>query len=83
MMRAIASAMEADPGALFRSDASSLEEALRRFREREEGGAADVTGGDWIDDVERIVRTFTSVVKEEKDFFLTIIKLIFCGCDKI
>jgi hypothetical protein len=83
MMRAIASAMEADPGALFRSDASSLEEALGRLGEREQGGAADVAGGDWIDDVGRIVRIFTSVVTEEKEFFLTIIKLIFCGCDKI
>lgn len=79
----IAAAKSAPPSAAFRSDKSSLDEIIEvLIKKRAEGGitGGDIVGGDWIDDLDRIVRALSGVVKEEKDFFLQIIKLIFCGC---
>ncbi|MBI4539226.1 MAG: hypothetical protein HY704_06945 [Gemmatimonadetes bacterium] len=77
------------PGAVFRSDSSNIAEVVDALiKKRSEGGSegspgvtgGDVVGADWIDDLGRIVSALTSVVKEEKAFFLQIIRLIFCGC---
>jgi hypothetical protein len=80
--RTIADAIEANPEGLFRSEGSTVAEALSTLRQQQGGGGADVIGGapEWIDDIERIVKIFTGPVAEEKAFFLSIIKLVFCGC---
>jgi hypothetical protein len=81
----LAVAKSAPPDSV-RSSRSNLDELIAVLtKKREEGGSGGLTGGDivgadWIDDLDRIVKALSSVVKEEKDFFLQIIKLIFCGC---
>ena len=81
----LAAAKSAPAGGAFRSERSGIDEIIiELLKKRAEGGpgvaGGDVVGGDWIDDLERIVKALSGVVKEEKDFFLQIIKLIFCGC---
>jgi hypothetical protein len=84
----LAAAKSVPPSTAFRSERNNLDELIDALiKKRAEGGfsggaGGDVVGGaaDWIEDLERIVKALSGVVKEEKDFFLQIIKLIFCGC---
>lgn len=84
----LAAAKSVPPSTAFRSERNNLDELIDALmKKRAEGGFSGVTGGDiaggaadWIEDLERIVKALSGVVKEEKDFFLQIIKLIFCGC---
>jgi hypothetical protein len=82
----LAAAKNAPASAAFRSEKSGLDEIIdvlvKKRAEGDIGGVkgGDIVGSDWIDDLERIVKALSGVVKEEKDFFLQIIKLIFCGC---
>lgn len=82
----VLAAAKSAPPDTFRSSRGNLDELISVLKKkREEGGSGglsggDIVGGDWIDDLDRIVKALSSVVKEEKDFFLQIIKLIFCGC---
>ncbi|MEK6262563.1 MAG: hypothetical protein AABP62_28540 [Planctomycetota bacterium] len=64
-------------------DINEVVAAMRKQQAQEGTGSVDggdVVGGDWIDDLGRIIQALTSIVAEEKRFFLEIIKLIFCGC---
>ena len=83
----VIAAAKSAPPETFRSSSGNLDELINVLtKKREESGSGGLTGGDivggadWIDDLDRIVKALSSVVKEEKDFFLQIIKLIFCGC---
>lgn len=81
----VIAAAKSNPGAIFRSDKSNIDEVINALDKikRSEGGdvtGGDIVGADWIDDLKRIIEALSGVVKEEKDFFLQIIKLIFCGC---
>jgi hypothetical protein len=83
-------AIEKNPDIVVDSNRTDLDAAIAQLEKQPEqctepgieGG--DIVGGaaDWIEDLERIVKALTGVVQDEKDFFLQIIKLIFCGCSK-
>lgn len=57
---------------------------VQREREAPGGGTAgsDIVGGapEWVEIIRDIVDIFSGVVKEEKAFFMSLIKLIFCDC---
>jgi hypothetical protein len=85
LMDAVIEVARQNPEAVLGPGRGNLDEAVESLRKAlgdrgagVEGG--DVAGGDWVDYLERIVRALSGVVKDEKDFFLAIIKLIRCGC---
>jgi hypothetical protein len=72
-----------DPGAAF-SDRGNMDALINALKSRSEGGSGlsggDIIGGAPIDDVIALIKEIASVMKDEKDFFMKIIQLIFCGC---
>jgi len=78
-----------DPTVLVRPEDPRLDDVIELLRVRAAGGGcggatgAGVSGGDAqqvVDIIRQIVEIFTSVVGEEKKFFLEIIRLLLCGC---
>ena len=75
------------PNSAFRSDAGNMTEIVAALQEARRGGkespdikGGDIMGADWIDDMGRIIEALTSVVKDEKQFFLQLIRWLLCGC---
>lgn len=75
------------PNSAFRTDSGNIAqivEALQKARQGENESSdirgSDIIGADWIDDMGRIIEALTSVVKDEKQFFLQLIRWLLCGC---
>jgi hypothetical protein len=75
------------PNSAFRADAGNITEIVEALQAARQGGkgspdirGGDIIGADWIDDMGRIIEALTSVVREEKEFFLQLIKWLLCGC---
>ena len=70
-----------------KSDINKIANALKKKNDKDETQGGDVTGGDIVggdlQDVLDFIKELglSGILKDEKDFFLEIIKLIFCGCD--
>jgi hypothetical protein len=85
LMDVLVEAFQNNPDGVF-AGGRGLEEMMAAIQEHSPkespGAAGDVTGGapEWVDIMRDIVDIFTSVVKDEKAFFMQIIRLIFCGC---
>jgi len=58
----------------------ALEELKKQSGKSSAVGGGDIVGEDWIDDMGRFISALFELVKEEKAFFLSIIKLVICGC---
>jgi hypothetical protein len=78
---------ERDPNA-FHSD-SNLKEILRELKAKGDKGSdadsdikgGDIVGGGALQDIIDFIKTISvDLIAKEKDFFMQIIKLIFCGC---
>ena len=83
----IAKIIEEMPNSAFRTDGGNMTEILAALQAARQGGTGssdvkggDIIGADWIDDMGRIIEALTSVVKEEKQFFLQLIRWLLCGC---
>ena len=66
-----------------RGDIEGLMNALKGGAAPKGGGVTggDIVGGDAIDDIIKIINALINLITGgEKDFFLSIIRLIFCGC---
>jgi hypothetical protein len=67
------------------SDIEALRNALKGAAAPKGGGVTggDIVGGDVIDDIVKFIDELIKLITGgEKDFFLAIIQLIFCGCPK-
>jgi hypothetical protein len=84
LMGTMAAYVKENPKAAFDSG-KGLEDVLRELKAVRTAAGAGTTGGDTIggspiSDVIDLIEGIADVLKDEKDFFLQIIKLIFCGC---
>ena len=79
--------VERDPAAAFSHRGGAIDALASALREKPEGSTgvsgADIFGGQTT--VQDIIDLITSLgggqlLKDEKNFFLAIIRLIFCGC---
>ena len=71
-----------NPDIVTRSDKGNIGEIVDALTKKQEEGSPGVTGGDivgadWIDDLGRIINVMTGLVRDEKEFFLKIIDIIF------
>lgn len=70
---------EKHPDAVFSGSRGNIDEIVSALKGGVKGG--DIVGGDTIDDIIRIINALINLITGgEKDFFLAIIRLIFCGC---
>ncbi len=84
LMETVAAHVKENPKAAFDSG-KGLEDVLRELKAVRTAAGAGTTGGDTIggsaiSDIIDLINGIVGVLKDEKDFFLQIIKLIFCGC---
>lgn len=83
LLSAVVEQVKKDPGAAFsgKGDFDALVSALKA---RSEGGTGvsggDIVGDSLISDLIDLIKALVGILKDEKDFFLKIIMLIFCGC---
>ncbi len=72
-----------DPGGSS-SGRGDIEALVSALKARTEGGTGvsggDIVGGAPLDDVIDLIKALVEVLKGEKEFFMQIIRLIFCGC---
>ncbi len=87
MLKLVKGNFEKDPS-VFNSD-NNLKELLQELKTKENKGSikgSDIKGGDIIgggalqDIIEFIKSISIDLIAKEKEFFMQIIKLIFCGC---
>ncbi len=81
---------EDNPNAVFSSRSGNLTDVINALKAggglaggQKEGDVrgGDIVGGDAIDDIIKIIDALINLITGgEKEFFLAIIKLIFCGC---
>jgi hypothetical protein len=73
--------VEKDPRAAFSgtADINAIVSALNAKSEGDISGS-DIVGASPIGDVIDLIKELIDVLGKEKEFFLQIIKLIFCGC---
>lgn len=87
MLKLVKGNFEKDPN-VFNSD-NNLRELLQEMKTKENKGTdkgsdikgSDIIGGNAIQDVIDFIKSISiDLIAKEKEFFMQIIKLIFCGC---
>jgi hypothetical protein len=86
MLKLVKGNFEKDPN-VFNSD-NNLRELLQEMKTKENKGSdkgdikgSDIIGGNAIQDVIDFIKSISiDLIAKEKEFFMQIIKLIFCGC---
>jgi len=83
LLGAVVEQVKKDPGAAF-SSKGDIDALVSALKAKSEGGTGisggDIVGGTLIDDIIQLIGALVSVLKDEKAFFMQIIRLIFCGC---